>query len=286
MALWSWRWCRSGYSDWKTGPSRPNQKRLWMCATCGHYNSSKAACSQGGLTRSWAEVVKGVQQTNCTSPPSQPKEEIKELEAALAALPVNVDLFGKVRAPLEERVQHARKEARDSKRLDQRLEGCRGALQRASKAKQAAIAREQGAQAAFEKAEADESRFRAERAELEKQALSQTTRPTCKAAPLSAAVTELSSHMQATDASTIPTALGITCRGGGFRHLRLGLRRRRFGPRHTRRRSSRHPQERLRRRCAGSAPYSQTSHQSKTMFRCADGGSQITFRISSGAHLS
>ena len=47
MALWS-----SGHSDWKTGPSRPNQKRLWMRTTCGHYNSSKAACSQCGLMRS------------------------------------------------------------------------------------------------------------------------------------------------------------------------------------------------------------------------------------------
>ena len=103
-----------------------------MCTTCGHYNSSKAACSQCGLRGSWADVVKGVQQTNSTTLPSQPKEEIKVLEAALAALPGNVDLFGKVRAPLEERLQHASKEARESKPLDQRHEGYRGALQRAS----------------------------------------------------------------------------------------------------------------------------------------------------------
>ena len=50
----------SGYADWKNISSRPNQKRLWMCTTCVHYNSSKAACSQCGLRRSWAEVVKGV----------------------------------------------------------------------------------------------------------------------------------------------------------------------------------------------------------------------------------
>ena len=49
------------------------------CAPRGHYNSSKAACSQCGLKRSWAEVLKGVQQTNSTTPPSQPKEEIKAL---------------------------------------------------------------------------------------------------------------------------------------------------------------------------------------------------------------
>ena len=55
------------------------------------------------------------------------------------------------------------------------------------------------------------------------------------------------------------------------RHLRLGLRRRRFGPLYTRRRPSRHPQARLRRRCAGNAPFGQTSHQSKTLFGCADG---------------
>ena len=107
----------SGYADWKNVSSRPNQQRLWMCTTCGHYNSSKAACSQCRLRRSWTEVVKGVKQTNSATPPSQPKEEIKALEAALAALPDNVDLFGKVRAPLEERLQHARKEARDSKPL-------------------------------------------------------------------------------------------------------------------------------------------------------------------------
>ena len=59
----------------------------------------------------------------------------------------------------------------------------------------------------------DEYRIRAELAELEKQALSQTTQPTClqtissKAAPLSAAVTELSRHMLATEASTIQAAL-------------------------------------------------------------------------------
>ena len=135
------------------------------------------------------------------------------MEAALAAPPDNVDLFGKVRAPLEERFQQARKEARDSKPLDHRLEGCRGALQRASKAKQAAIAQQRTAQAAFEKADANEARIRAELAELEKQALSQTTQPTClqtiscKAAPLSAAVTELSRHMPATEAPTIQNAL-------------------------------------------------------------------------------
>ena len=85
---------RSGYSDWTNISLRPNQQRLWMCTMCGHCNSSKAACSQCGLRRSWAEVVKGVQQTNSTTPPSQPKEEIKALEAALAALPDNVDIFG------------------------------------------------------------------------------------------------------------------------------------------------------------------------------------------------
>ena len=102
--------------------------------------------------------------------------------------------------PLVERLQHARKEARDSKPLDQRLEGCRGALQRASKAKQAAIAQQQAAQAAFEKADADETRIRAELAEPQKHALSQTTQPTflqtisCKAVPLSASLTDLSRH--------------------------------------------------------------------------------------------
>ena len=144
---------------------------------------------------------------------SQPKEEIKALEAALAALPDNVDIFGKVRAPLEERLQLARKEARDSKPLDQRLEGCRGALQRASKARQTAIAQQQAAQAALEEAEADETRLRAELAELEKQAPSQTAQPTCiqtiscNAAALSVAVTELSRHMPASEASMIQAAL-------------------------------------------------------------------------------
>ena len=36
---------------------------------------------------------------------------VTALEAALAALPDNADIFGKVRAPLEERLQHARKDA-------------------------------------------------------------------------------------------------------------------------------------------------------------------------------
>ena len=120
---WSWPsgrgdgFWRSDYSDWKAGPSRPNQKRWWMCTTCGHYNSPKAVSSQCGLRRSWAEFVKAEQQTNSVTLPSQPKEEIKALEAALAALPDNVEPFGKVRAPLEERRQYARKEARDSKPL-------------------------------------------------------------------------------------------------------------------------------------------------------------------------
>ena len=57
----------SGYADWKNISSRPNQKRLWMCTTCVHYNSSKAACSQCGLRRSWAEVVKGVANELCHS---------------------------------------------------------------------------------------------------------------------------------------------------------------------------------------------------------------------------
>ena len=279
MVLCSWRWFLALWllSDWKTGPSRPNQKRLWICCnTCGHYNSSKAASSQCGLRRSWAEVVKGVQQTSSSTPPSQPKEGLKALEAALAALPDNVELFGKVRAPLEERLQHARKEARDSKPLDQRLGGCRGALQRASKAKQAAIAQQQAAPAAFEKVEADESRIRAELAELEKQALSQTTQPTCLQTistqccgdrTLSAHANDRSFyHSSRTRWSSLPhcssSGESITCRGGGLRHLRLGLRRRRFGLRHTRRRSSRHRQTRLRRRCAGNASYGQTSHQS------------------------
>ena len=112
---WSWNSGRgdgswhSGYADWKNVSSRPSQMRLWMCTTCGHYNSSKAACSQCGLRRSWVEVVQGVQQTNSATPPSLPSEEIKALEAALAAPPDNFDLCGKVRAPLEERLQHARK---------------------------------------------------------------------------------------------------------------------------------------------------------------------------------
>ena len=80
-----------------------------------------------------------------------PRKKSRRWKQLLAALPDNVDLLGKVRARLEERLQHARKEARDSKPLDQRLEGCRGALQRASKVKQAAIAQQQAAQAAFEK---------------------------------------------------------------------------------------------------------------------------------------
>ena len=225
-----------------------------MYTTCGHYNSSKAGCSQCGLRRSWAEVVKGEQQTCSTTPPSQSKEEIKAMEAALAGRPDNVDLFGKVRATLEERLQHARKEARDSKPLDQRLEGCRGALQRASKAKQVAIAQQQAAQAAFEKVEADESRIRAELAELEKQAHSQTTQPTClqtiscKAAPLSAAVTEISRHIPETEASIISTCVW-DC---DDEHLDLGT------PDDVLLDT---PQTRLRRRCAGNAPYGQTSRR-------------------------
>ena len=201
MGFW-----RSGYSDWKTGSPRPNQKRLWMCTTCGQYDSSEAACSQCGLWRSWAEVVKGVQQTNSTTPPSKPKEEIKALKATLAALPDNVDHVLLWRRGFNTPAK--RRETATSW-----TSASRGALQRASKAKQAANAQQQAAQAAFEKADADETRIRAELVELEKQALSQTTQPTClqtiscKAAPLSAAVTELSRHMPETEESTIQNAL-------------------------------------------------------------------------------
>ena len=101
----------------QTGRMVPHVPTRSVCGCAPH-----AVCSQCGLRRSWVEVVKGMQHTNSTTLPSQPKEEIKALEAALAALPDNVDIFGKVRATLEGRLQHARKEARDSKPLDQRLE--------------------------------------------------------------------------------------------------------------------------------------------------------------------
>ena len=51
---------------------------------------------------------------NSATPPSLPNGEIKALEAALAAPPDNVDLCGKVRAPLEERLQHARRKRRET----------------------------------------------------------------------------------------------------------------------------------------------------------------------------
>ena len=156
--------------------------------------------SECGLRRSWAEVVKGVQQTNSSTPPSQPMEEIKALEAALGAVPDNVELFGKY-------VFSWRGGLNTPAKLRETANPWINVS--ASKAKQASIAQQQVAQAAFEKAEADESRIRAELAELEKQALSQTTQLTClqtiscKAAQLSAAVTELSRHVPATEASTI-----------------------------------------------------------------------------------
>ena len=250
MALWS-----SGHSDWKTGPSRPNQKRLWMRTTCGHYNSSKAACSQCGLMRSWAEVVKGVQQTCSTTRPSQPKEEIKALEAALAALPDNVDLFGKVRAPRQQTLGPT--PPRMPRRPSTRFQGKKKLL----------VAQQQAAQAAFGKAEADESRIRAELAELEQQALSQTTQPTCLSDHLlergsteccgdrtlpSHASDRSICHTNRSRWSSLPhcpsSVESIKCKCGVFRHLRLGLRRRRFGPRCTRRRLSRHPQARFKRR--------------------------------------
>ena len=156
--------------------------------------------------------------------------------------------------------------------------------------KELLVAQQQAAQTAFGKAEADESRIRAELAELEQQALSQTTQPTCLSDHLlqsgsteccgdrtlpSHASDRSICHTNRSRWSSLPhcpsSVESITCRGGGFRHLRLGLRRRRFGPRYTRRRLSRHNQARLKRRCAGNAPYGQTSHQSKTMFGCADG---------------
>ena len=127
-------------------------------------------------------------------------EEIKALEAALGAVPDNVELFGKYVLPWRGGLNTPAK-LRETANPWINVS--------ASKAKQASIAQQQVAQAAFEKAEADESRIRAELAELEKQALSQTTQPTClqtiscKAAQLSAAVTELSRHVPATEASTI-----------------------------------------------------------------------------------
>ena len=214
MAFRSWRWFLALWLLRLENWSFTSQPEAFV--DMHHMWSSQLSegCQQPVRTETQlgAEVVKGVQQTNSVTLASQAKEEIKALEAALAALP-DVEPFGKVRAPLEERRQYARKEARDSNPLDQRLEGCRGALQRASKAKQAAIVQKQAAQAAFEKAEADESRILADLADLEKQALSPTTQPTClqtiscKADQFSAAVIELSRYMPATEASTIQAAL-------------------------------------------------------------------------------
>ena len=294
---WSWNSGRgdgswhSGYADWKNVPSRPNQMRLWMCTTCGHHNSSKAACSQCGVRSSWAEVVKGVQQTNSATPPSLPNEEIKALEAALAAPPDNVDLCGKVRAPLEgEASTRSQKKARDSKPLDQRLEGCRGALQRASKAKQAAIAQQQAAQEAFEEAEADESRIREERAReagtfanrpanmLTDHILQSSTTQRCgdRTFPSHASVRSIC-NTDCSRRSPLPhcpsSGESITCRGGRYRNTCLGLRRRRFGHGHTRRRSSRNSQTRHRKRRARNVPCGQTSNQIENRCRSAGGGS-------------
>ena len=117
----------------------------------------------------------------------------------------------------------------------------------------------------------------------------------CKAAPLSAAVTELSRHMPASEASMytgcsrwspLPyctiSGESITNRGRSLIHSCLGLRRRRPGVGDTRRGPSRHPQTRLRRRRAGNASYGQTSHQSNTMYMCADGGAMATTESTAG----
>ena len=215
---WSWNSGRgdgswhSGYADWKNVSSRPNQMRLWMCTTCGHHNSSKAACSQCGVRSSWAEVVKGVQQTNSATPPSLPNEEIKALEAALAAPPDNVDLCGKVRAPLEERLQHARKKRRETANpwinVSKDVEAPFNALPRQSR-----LRLHSNKQHKSRSKKPKRTNLVFEKNELEKQALSQTAQPTClqttscKAAPLSAAVTELSRHMPPSEASAIQIAL-------------------------------------------------------------------------------
>ena len=214
MELWSRRWLLAlcGYADWKNVSSRPNQMRLWMCTTCVHHNSSKAACSQCGVRSSWAEVVKGVQQTNSATPPSLPNEEIKALEAALAAPPDNVDLCGKVRAPLEERLQHARKKRRETANpwinVSKDVEAPFNALPRQSR-----LRLHSNKQHKRRSKKPKRTNLVFEKKELEKQALSQTAQPTCsqttscKAAPLSAAVTELSRHMPASEASAIQIAL-------------------------------------------------------------------------------
>ena len=106
-----------------------------MCITCGHYNSSKAACSQCGLRRSWAEVVKRVQQTNSATPPSQPQGRI--------SLGKSVHHWKKgFNTPAKRHTANLR--IRDSQVAEE-------PFLRASKAKQ------QAAQAAFEKAEADKA---------------------------------------------------------------------------------------------------------------------------------
>ena len=259
MELWSRRWLLAlcGYADWKNVSSRPNQMRLWMCTTCVHHNSSKAACSQCGVRSSWAEVVKGVQQTNSATPPSLPNEEIKALEAALAAPPDNVDLCGKVRAPLEERLQHARKKRRETANpwinVSKDVEAPFNALPRQSR-----LRLHSNKQHKRRSKKPKRTNLVFEKNELEKQApfanrpanmltdhiLQSSTTQRCgdRTFPSHASVRSIC-NTDCSRRSPLPhcpsSGESITCRGGRYRNTCLGLRRRRFGHGHTQRRSSR-----------------------------------------------
>ena len=277
---------RSGYSDRKKLVLHVQTRSVCGCAPHVVITTLRR---RPAVSADWGAVgLRSSKECNKPTLPllcPQPKEEIKALEAALAALPDKVP----------KRPQRgARKQTlgptlrRMSRRPSTRFQG-KTSCDCSVTSSTSGIRESRCGRVSYS--------CRTCRA---RETQSQTTQPTClqttscKASPLSPAVTELSRHMPATEASTVQKALdGLLsliaqaaekasraeakgsatcvwdCEG---EDLDLD----------TRRRPSRHPQARLRRRCAGNAPYGQTSHQSKTMSGCADGGPMAATESTAG----
>ena len=91
MALWSWRWFLALWLFRQENRSFTSQPEAFV--DVNHMWSLQLFEDGLQSVRIKAQLGPGrVQQTNSTTLPSQPKEGIKALEAALSALPDNVDL--------------------------------------------------------------------------------------------------------------------------------------------------------------------------------------------------
>ena len=118
---------------------------------------------------STAKQINGDDQNGDSKSRAEYASQIKSIESALAQLQ-DIEEFSDVRASLKIQMETAKQKIISSRPLSARLTGCRGAVERAQKRRQTAVAALELAQAAFKEADDSASKKETELKSLEAEA--------------------------------------------------------------------------------------------------------------------